>query len=64
MKNSTTYNGGVGSVPEGGIPKISVVPDKLLAKLQTLAEESDSAEEENDSEVLAPSSPANLFCQL
>lgn len=64
MKNTTTYNGGVGSNPEGGIPKISVVPDKLLAKLQTLAEESDSAEEENDSEVLARSSPANLFCQL
>ena len=64
MKNSTTYNGGVGSVPEGGIPKISVVPDKRLAKLQTLAEESDSAEEEYDSEVLARSSPANLFCQL
>ena len=52
------------SVPEGGIPKISVVPDKLLAKLQTLPEESDSAEEENDSEVLVRSSPANLFCQL
>lgn len=50
-------------VPEGP-PAISVTSDKLLAKLQTLAEESDSEEEENTGEILQRSSPANLFGQM
>ncbi|XP_078380471.1 uncharacterized protein LOC144663411 [Oculina patagonica] len=50
-------------VPEGP-PAISVTSDKLLAKLQTLAEESDSEGEENTGEILQRSSPANLFGQM
>lgn len=51
-------------VPEGP-PAISVTSDhKLLAKLQTLAEESDSEEGENAGEILQRSSPANLFGQM
>lgn len=50
-------------VPEGP-PAISVTSDKLLAKLQTLAEESDSEEEENTGEIVQRSSPANLFGQM
>lgn len=46
-------------------PTISVTTDKLLSKLQTLAEESDSEEEdENAGEILQRSSPANLFRQM
>ena len=45
-------------------PTISVTTDKLLAKLQTLAEESDLEEEENTEEMLQRSSPANLFGQM
>jgi len=45
-------------------PTISVTTDKLLAKLQTLAEESDLEEDENADEVLQRSSPANLFGQI
>ena len=44
-------------------PMISVTTDKLLAKLQTLAEESDLEEDENAEEILQRSSPANLFGQ-
>lgn len=51
------------SVPEGP-PTISVTSDKLLAKLQTLAEESNSEEEESTEEILQRSSPANLFGQM
>lgn len=50
-------------VPEGP-PTISVTTDKLLAKLQTLAEESDLEEDENAEEMLQRSSPANLFGQM
>lgn len=45
-------------------PRISVTTDKLLAKLQTLAEESDLEEDENVEEMLQRSSPANLFGQM
>ena len=45
-------------------PTISVTTNKLLAKLQTLAEESDLEEEENTEEMLQRSSPANLFGQM
>lgn len=45
-------------------PSISVTTDKLLAKLQTLAEESDLEEDENVEEMLQRSSPANLFGQM
>ena len=45
-------------------PTISVTTDKLLAKLQTLAEESDLEEDENAEEMLQRSSPANLFGQM
>lgn len=45
-------------------PSITVTSDKLLAKLQTLAEESDSEEEENGGEILQRSSPAKLFAQM
>lgn len=45
-------------------PTISVTTDKLLAKLQTLAEESDLEEDENTEEMLQRSSPANLFGQM
>ena len=45
-------------------PRISVTTDKLLAKLQTLAEESDLEEDENVEEMLQRSSPANLFGQI
>lgn len=45
-------------------PSISVNSDKLFAKLQTLAEESDSEGEENGGEILHRSSPANLFSQM
>ena len=45
-------------------PTISITTDKLLAKLQTLAEESDLEEEENTEEMLQRSSPANLFGQM
>ena len=45
-------------------PTISVTTDKLLAKLQTLAEESDLEEEENTEKMLQRSSPANLFGQM
>lgn len=61
--NSYASNSSVSLVSEGGAPRISVIPDNLLAKLQTLAEESDSEEEaENPAgEMLTRSSPANLF---
>jgi len=49
------------TVPDSA-PRISVTPDRLMAKLQTLAEETDS-EEENTEEILQRSSPANLFTQ-
>ena len=52
-----------GAVQEGP-PTISVTTDKLLAKLQTLAEESDLEEDENAEEMLQRSSPANLFGQM
>ena len=42
----------------------SVIPDILIAKLQTLAEMSDSEEEEVSSEMLQRSSPANYFCKI
>lgn len=45
-------------------PSVSVNSDKLFAKLQTLAEESDSEGEENGGEILHRSSPANLFSQM
>jgi len=45
-------------------PTISVTTDKLLSKLQTLAEESDLEEDENTDEILQRSSPANLFGQM
>lgn len=45
-------------------PTISVTTDKLLAKLQTLDEESDLEEDENTEEMLQRSSPANLFGQM
>ena len=52
------------NVVEEDPPTISVTTDKLLAKLQTLAEESDLEEDENTDEVLQRSSPANLFGQI
>ena len=51
-------------VVQDGPPTISVTTDKLLAKLQTLAEESDLEEDENAEEMLQRSSPANLFGQM
>lgn len=62
-KNKADNSSPMSTVPEGS-PRISVTPDKLLAKLQTLAEESNSEEEENTGEMLQLSSPANLFSQL
>ena len=58
-------NNRTSSVSEGA-HRISVTPEKLMAKLQTLAEESDSEEEddENAEEMLQKSSPASLFTQL
>lgn len=47
-----------------GAPRNSVSPDKLMAKLQTLAEESGSEEDENTEGILQRSTPANLFSQL
>lgn len=52
------------TVVQGDPPTISVTTDKLLAKLQTLAEESDLEEDENAEEMLQRSSPANLFGQM
>ena len=62
-KNKADNSSPMSTVPEGS-PRISVTPDKLLAKLQTLAEESNSEEEDNTGEMLQLSSPANLFSQL
>ena len=62
-KNKANNSSPMSTVPEDS-PRISVTPDKLLAKLQTLAEESNSEEEDNTGEMLQLSSPANLFSQL
>ena len=61
----TTMNSKTCSVSEGA-HRISVTPEKLMAKLQTLAEESGSGEEEDENaeEMLQRSSPACLFTQL
>ena len=52
-----------------GPARDSVTTDRLMVKLQTLAEESGSEEEEEEEEstaeeILQRSSPANLFLQL
>lgn len=64
-KNDLSMNNRTSSASEGA-HRISVTPEKLMAKLQTLAEESDSEEEddENAEEMLQKSSPAILFTQL
>lgn len=52
------------SFPENA-PRVSFTPDRLMAKLHTLAEESNSEEEDDDVDgMLQRSSPAKLFAQL